>query len=187
MLRRTFALIAALAVAFALAAPGARAADDDLAEPSPTPSPPPPLLEQRGLVVTQQQALERIAFRPFMPVPRPLEVALIAPFHNTRANTENPRAYGVGFEYEQNKRKYVLRQWPKAGAGLSTYTQLAGEPHCPDSYLIDGGARDVRGVGWETPLFIFALQPDDGLTPVRDRGVSLKAEWHRLVLRGACR
>jgi hypothetical protein len=151
-----------------------------------TPTPTPPLIEQRGIVVTQPEALQRIRFRPFMPVARPARAALLAPFHNDSGAEENPANYGIAWDYVERGRTFVLRQWPRAGGSLATYTRLPGEPKCKDSYLIDGSAREVRGIGWETTRYVFALQPDD-TKPSRDHGAGLKAEWHRLAQRGGCR
>lgn len=181
----TFALGGALVLGL-LVAPFTAAAQDE-AEPTPTPTPPPPLIEQLGIVVTDEQATERIAFRPFLPVPRPLEIALIPPFHNPPSG-DNPRNYGVGYEFLDRGRHYVLREWPLAGSGgLAQFPPLAGESACTNAYLLFGNAKDIRGIGWQTNRVIFALQPDDGLVPIRDRGAALKAEWHRLAVRGACR
>jgi hypothetical protein len=173
------ALSAAAALVFLFAPAASRAQES-------TPTPIPPLIEQRGIVVTQTEALQRIRFRPFMPTARPARAALLAPFHNARGAQENPANYGIGWEYIGRGRTFLLRQWPRAGGTLGTYTLLPGEPLCKESYLIDGSAREVRGVGWQTPRFVFALQADDkNLAP--DRGAALKAEWHRLALRGGCR
>jgi hypothetical protein len=164
-----------------LCTPAALRAED---QPSPTPSP--PLLEQRGIITPQLDALQRIRFRPVIPVPRPIEAALLAPFHNANKNGDVEADYGIGFEYVEKNHTFVLRQWPRAGGSLSTYTALKGEPACKDAYLIDGALRDVRGIAWQTTKFVFVLQPDDDNLK-GDRGKGLKAEWHRLALRGACR
>ena len=180
-MRHLIPVIGLSALCVLLCAPAALRAED---QPSPTPSP--PLLEQRGIITPQLDALQRIRFRPVIPVPRPLEVALLAPFHNDNRTHDVEADYGIGFEYVEKGKTFVLRQWPRAGGSLSTYTVLPGEPACKDSFLMDGGMRDVRGIAWQTSKFVFALQGDDDNLK-GDHGKALKVEWHRLVLRGACR
>jgi hypothetical protein len=180
-MRRSIPILGLAALCALLFAPAALRAED---QPSPTPSP--PLLEQRGIITPQLEALPRIRFRPLMPVPRPLEAALLAPFHNAKRGGDVEADYGIGFEYVEHGHTFVLRQWPSAGGSLATYSPLPGEPACKNAYLIDGALRDVRGIAWQTSRFVFALQPDDDNLK-GDHGKALKAEWHRLVLRGACR
>ena len=170
-------VLGACAVLFAPA--GTRAQE---ATPSPTPTP--PLIERIGLVVSETDALQRIAFRPFLPG-RPIETALLAPFH-TVGQSDNPANFGIAFAYVEKGHTFVLRQWPRAGGALGNFTPLPIEPACRDSYLTLGTLQDVQGIGWQTTRFIFVLQADDAKL-VRDRGRALKAEWHRLALRGACR
>jgi hypothetical protein len=153
-------------------------------EAAPTPTPVPPLIERVGLVVPEVEALQRIRFRPFLPG-HPVEVALLAPFH-TEGISENPNSYGIAFAYVSKGHTFVMRQWPKAGGSLATFSPLHGESACTNAYLVDGAVRDVRGVGWETSRYVFTLLPDDKKL-AGDRGRALKAEWHRLALRGACR
>jgi hypothetical protein len=176
-LTRAIALGLTSAILFA---PAALRAEDA----APTPTPIPPLIERVGLVAPEVDALQRIRFRPFLPG-HPIEVAILAPFH-TEGISENPASYGIAFAYISKGHTFVMRQWPRAGGSLSTFSPLSGEEACKDSYLIDGAMRDVRGIGWETARYVFTLQADDTKL-AGDRGKALKAEWHRLVLRGACR
>ena len=170
-------LVAACALAFAPA--GSRAQD---ASPSPTPTP--PLIERVGLPVAEVDGLQRIRFRPFLPG-KPIETALLAPFH-TVGQSDNPANFGIAFAYVEKGHTFVLRQWPRAGGALGTFTALPGEPACKDAYLTFGTLQNVQGIGWETPRYVFVLQADDEKL-THDRGRALKAEWHRLALRGACR
>ena len=132
----------------------------------------------------QTDAMTRIRFRPFLPG-HPLEIALLAPFH-TEGRSEDPASYGIAFAYVSKGRTFVTRQWPRAGGSLSTFSPLPGEEACKDAFLIDGAVRDVHGIGWQTARYVFTLQADDPKV-AGDRGRALKAEWHRLALRGACR
>ena len=179
-MRRLFRAIALAVTSAVLFAPAALRAEDA----APTPTPIPPLIERSGLVVPEVEALRRIRFRPFMPG-HPVEVALLAPFH-TEGLSDNPASYGIALAYVSKGHTFVMRQWPKAGGSLATFSPLTGEPACKNSFLIDGAVRDVRGIGWETNRYVFTLQPDDTKL-AGDRGRALKAEWHRLALRGACR
>lgn len=167
----------ALLLAAACLSPTAVRAD---AEPTPTPRP--PLIEQRGLVAPSiADALAHVTFRPFFPVPAPSRAALIAPFHGG----DDPKYYGIAFEYTQKGKVYVLRQWPRAGGSLNGYAPMPGEAGCTEAYLTSGTLKDVRGIAWLTNKFAFALSPDEDVPA--DKGRGLRAEWSRLVHRGACR
>lgn len=179
-MRRLTRAIALAVTSALLLVPAALRAEDA----APTPTPIPPLIERVGLVVPEVEAMQRIRFRPFLPG-HPIEVALLAPFH-TEGISDNPASYGIAFAYVSKGHTFVLRQWPKAGGSLATFSPLPIEPECKNAYLVDGAVRDVRGVGWETSRYVFTLLPDDKKV-AGDRGRALKAEWHRLALRGACR
>jgi hypothetical protein len=152
-------------------------------EAAPTPTPIPPLIERVGLPLPEERALQQITFRPFLPA-HPIETAVLAPFHTT-GFSDKPENYGIAFAYVQKGHTFVLRQWPRARGSLGTFAPLPGEPLCKESFLTLGAVRDVQGVGWQTGQRVFVLQADD--EKLHDKGRALKAEWHRLALRGACR
>ncbi len=153
-------------------------------EAGPSPTPIPPLIERVGLPTSQTDALQRVQFRPFIPG-KPIETAVLAPFH-TVGQSDNPKNYGIAFAYVQKGHTFVLREWPRSTGAMGTFTALPGEPACQDSYLTFGTLQNVQGIGWQTARTIFVLQADDEKL-AHDRGRALKAEWHRLALRGACR
>jgi hypothetical protein len=175
---RLLALAAVAALSFALAGP-ARAQDA-----SPTPS---PLLDQRGVIVTRDQAFSHVGFNPVIPVAEPLEYALLAPFHNDPKVSSDKNA-GVGFEYIEKSHTFVLREWPRAGGSLSSFADspFNAAPECKEAYLMGGTPSDIAGIVWATNRMVFALQQDDARPP-RDRGQALRGEFIRLARRGACR
>jgi len=141
------------------------------------------LLEQRGLVMSEQDASERITFRPFVPSPSYTEVALLPAFHGD--DKDHPENRGIGFEYVSAGHTYMLREWPLAGGSLDHYPAVPPMGTCSTGHLTLGTPQYPRGYAWTTANLVFALQPDvpEGALPdVKP----LKVEWSRLVKRGAC-
>jgi hypothetical protein len=139
------------------------------------------LLSERGMSMNNQEALDRITFRPFIPIVSPKEVALLPSFHGT--DKDNPENRGIGYEYVRAGRTFVLRQWPRAGGSLARYAPLPGQPGCADAHVAFGGdARRPKAIAWETASRVFLLQLDGSDDPA-----SLKKEWSRLIARGACK
>jgi hypothetical protein len=170
---RSAALMAAL---LALSAAVPALADD------PTP-PPKPLVEQRGLPMSAQDAMERITFRPFVPSPSYSQVGLMPAFHGDDKDHAENR--GIGYEYTSAGHTYLLREWPLAGGSIDRYPAMKPEGTCKTGHSALGPAEDARSIAWTTSTLVFALQPDTfgGPTDVR----ALHKEWARLIKRGACR
>lgn len=166
--------LAVVAVALALVAAPVLAHDE--VKPPPTPSP--WLVGRLGVSTPEQDALEGIGFRPFVPTRVYKDVALLAPFHGDDVRDNR----GIGYEYEEHGRLYVLTQWPANGGSLGDFPAIknAGEHDCPDVHAFPGNAR---GIVWMTSHSVVATLRPDG---ANDRK-TLLAEWHRLVRRGACR
>jgi hypothetical protein len=168
-----------MTVLLALSAPFSAAparADDD------TP-PPRPLVEQRGMPMSEQEALERITFRPFVPAANYSQVALLPAFHGD--DKDSPQNRGIGYEYTSAGHTYLLREWPLAGGSLDLYPALKPEGTCSSGHSVSGPPEDSRALAWSTATLALALQPDTfgGPTDVR----ALHKEWARLIKRGACR
>jgi hypothetical protein len=162
-------------LAFALVAAAVPARAEDAPKPPPTPSP--WLVGRLGLSTPEQDALEGISFRPFVPTHAYKDVALLAPFHGKDARSNR----GIGYEYEVHGRLYVLTEWPANGGTIDGFPALrAGDPDCRDARSFP---RPGSGIVWSTPRGIVATLRPDG---ERDAKMLL-AEWHRLVRRGACR
>jgi hypothetical protein len=109
---------------------------------------------------------------------------LLPAFHSY--DSDSPENRGIGFEYVEAGVSYVLREWPLSGGSLGSYPSIAPEGTCTTGHLALGTPQHIRAIAWTTETLVFALQPDvpSGTNPnVR----SLKAEWARLVKRGACR
>jgi hypothetical protein len=156
-------------------APAAVRADD------PTP-PPKPLIEQRGLPMSAQEAMDRITFHPFVPQGY-TAVGLMPAFHGD--DKDHPENRGIGYQYAQGGQVYLLREWPLAGGSLDKYPAMKPQGTCKTGHSTLGPPEDARGIAWSTATLAFALQPDTegGPTDVK----ALHKEWVRLISRGACR
>jgi hypothetical protein len=142
------------------------------------------LLEQRGLPMSAQDAMERIAFHPFIPSPHYTEVALLPASHGD--DKDVPQNRGIGFEYVIGGISNVLSEWPVFPTSLAQYPSVPPMGTCTSGHLILGTPRHPRAYGWTTSTLMFALQPDvdSGVNP---NARALRKEWARLVARGACR
>ena len=142
------------------------------------------ILDRFGLTMSQQEAMERVTFHPFVPVANYSQVALLPPFHGD--DKDVPENRGIGYEYTQDGIFYVLREWPLAGGSLSKYPTFKGPKDCPNGYYVLGTPRYPRAVAWTSGALVMALQPDiaSGANPNMPK---LMAEWERLAKRGACR
>lgn len=143
-----------------------------------------PLIEQRGLPMSEQEAMERITFHPFVPTPNYAEVALLPALHGD--DKENPENRGIGYEYMSGRQAYILREWPLAGASFDKYPSIPPTGSCTTGHFTEGTAKHMRAFAWTTGTLGFALQPDipQGGNP---NLTELRKEWARLVKRGACR
>ncbi|HEY5350125.1 MAG TPA: hypothetical protein VIJ64_10345 [Candidatus Lustribacter sp.] len=176
-----FAAIVAALLTLSAALGGAPAAAEGVPGFTPTDL---PLIEQRGLPMSAQEAMERITFHPFVPTPHYLEVALLPALHGD--DKENPQNRGIGYEYASAGQIYILREWPLAGASFNRYPSIPGAGTCTTGHLTEGTPQHIRALAWSTPTLGFALQPDipqGGNPNLR----ALRTEWARLVKRGACR
>jgi hypothetical protein len=169
------AVMTAVFLAFSCA-PGIVMAED------PTP-PPKPLIEQRGLPMSAQEAMERITFHPFVPAPNYSQVGLMPAFHGD--DKDHPENRGIGYEYTSGGQTYLLREWPLAGGSLDRYPAMKPEGTCKTGRSALGPPENSRSIAWTTSTLAFALQPDTfgGSTNVP----ALHREWTRLIKRGACR
>ena len=105
----------------ALTGCGYRIVRDAAAGPTPTPEPTPPntLVGQRGVTMPYRKALGEIAFHPFVPSNRLLEVAVLPALKGDEdvRGKRNPH-WGIGFEYRPAKVRYALSEWPQNSAPL---------------------------------------------------------------------
>jgi hypothetical protein len=162
-------------VALALVAGVPAGAADEVKQAPPTPSP--WLVGRLGVSTSEGVALQEIAFRPFVPTHVYKDVALLAPYRgkDVRGNR------GIGYEYEDRGRLYVLTQWPANGGSIADFPALgASDPDCRDARSFP---RAGSGIVWITPRGIVATLRPDGESDAK----ILVAEWHRLARRGACR
>jgi hypothetical protein len=143
-----------------------------------------PLIEQRGLPMSAQEAMERITFHPFVPSTNYDEVALLPALHGD--DKDNPENRGIGYEYDSGGQIYILREWPLAGASFDKYPTVPSEGTCTTGHFTEGTPQHIRALAWTTATLGFALQPDipQGGNPNLK---ALRKEWGRLVKLGACR
>jgi hypothetical protein len=143
-----------------------------------------PLVEARGLPMSAQDAMERIAFHPFIPTPSYSEVALLPSSHGD--DKDHPENRGIGFEYVSGGVTYFLSEWPVFPASLSLYPAMPPFAGCATGHSNMGPPQAPRSIAWTTSTVVYALQPD--VQPgVRPNVKALRAEWLRLIKRGACR
>jgi hypothetical protein len=133
-----------------------------------------PGLAARGFITDRAAAERAIAFRPFLPVAAPDQVALLPPFHGAAVSANE----GIGYAYGG----WILQEWPRNGGSLADFAPLPGQPPCTDVRAV-GGNEKPRGVVWTTPRgLVMALTPLSG-----DEPRAIFVEFRRLVRRGACR
>jgi hypothetical protein len=145
------------------------------------------ILDKFGLEMSEQEAMERITFHPFVPTTTYTEVALLPAFHGD--DKDHPENRGIGYEYPVGKIFYVLREWPRAGGSLETHYAAAtyvGPKDCPHAYFTTGTPRHPRAFSWQTDTLVFTLQPDIPYGKNPDLP-ALRTEWERLAKRGICR
>lgn len=137
-------------------------------------------IARMGTVMPVREARRGIAFRPFEPPRRTIVTALLPAFHgdDTRRNR------GIGIEYADiSGRLYGLAQWPGGGGKLDGFAALANpDPDCPSARNFSRGTTP-SGIVWSTPHGIIMSLAADGKTDAR----TLRAEWKKLIRRGACR
>jgi hypothetical protein len=168
--------IASALIALALVAAGPAGAAEDT-KPTPPPTASPWLVGRLGVSTPEQDALAGIAFRPFVPTRFYKDVALLAPYSGRDVRSNR----GIGYEYEDRGRLFVLTEWPAGGGTIDDFPPLrAKDPDCRDARSFP---RAGTGIVWSTPRGIVATLRPDGGTDAK----ALVAEWHRLVRRGACR
>ena len=142
------------------------------------------LLEQRGLPMSEQDAVERVTFRPFLPTPSYSEVGLLPAFHGD--DKDNPENRGIGFEYTSAGQAYLLREWPLAGGSLDKYATVPALAGCQTGHFTTGTPQHPRELAWTSQNLVFALQVDIPWATLPNEK-ALHAEWVRLIKRGACR
>jgi hypothetical protein len=174
-------LAASAVIAAALAGLLSASAFADAPDPTVTAK---PLVESRGLPMSAQDAMERIAFHPFIPTPHYSEVALLPASHGD--DKDHPENRGIGFEYVSAGVTYFLSEWPVFPASLQQYPSMPPFAGCASGHSNMGPPQAPRSIAWTTNTVMYALQPD--VQPgVRPNVRALRGEWLRLIKRGACR
>ncbi|HVA27489.1 MAG TPA: hypothetical protein VNF68_04880 [Candidatus Baltobacteraceae bacterium] len=141
---------------------------------SPTASLPPLLIDDRGISMPLEDAVTKIAYKPWIPPGQVLKYAVIAPL----GGADTPANRGIAVEYEINGSAMLLSEWPKQNFSLLFLrsVDIALQPCVIAHFKSDG-------VGWTTHgALAMTLQPDGSVTPK-----AVEAEAHRLIANGACR
>ena len=147
------------------------------ARPAPSPTPVSPLAHH-GFVTPRAVAERAIAFRPFVPAARPIDVALEPPFHGDQISANE----GIAYAYRHAARTWVLSEWPIGRGSIDAFPPLAENDARCGTLHAAGGTTRPRGVVWKTPRgLVMSLLPDGSA----ERRV-LVAEWRRLARLGAC-
>lgn len=148
----------------------------------PPPPPPKPPLDRYGFITDRARAEAAIAFRPFVPSAQISTAALLPPFHEDHVTSKSD---GIGYQYDGSGHEFVLRQWPRNGGSIASFAALPLDASCPDTHAV-GGTKNPRGVAWATPSRVYTLSIEGEPSDARSAR-ALRAEWRRLVRRGACR
>ena len=123
------------------------------------------------------EAVRKIAFRPFVPSHQLLDVALQPPLSAEDVRLDKVgKARGIAFEYSTNGVAMVLSEWPRGDLQMDfNGFSLTGEPCTVLKYAPDS-------VMWTTKNgMVMTLQPDGRVKPKR-----VVDEAHRLLHSGAC-
>src|ERR1700722_20028640 len=122
-----------------------------------TPPPPSPwLVGRRGTAMHERDALRGIAFVPFVPTRNAVQIALLAPLRGD--DTRNNR--GIGYEYENRGRLFVLSQWPMHDGSITGFPVFHNaDPACANVRTFPRTAG-TRGIVWSAPHgTVLTLQP----------------------------
>ena len=123
------------------------------------------LLEKQGLPMSEQEAVERITFHPFVPATNYRSSPSCRPSTATTRTTR--RTAASAYEYVSGGLLYILREWPLAGGSLDKYPSVPPVGTCRTGHLALGTPKNPRGYAWTTATLAFTLQPDvdSGVTP----------------------
>ena len=113
--------LACLLLCSLMAGCGYRLVRDAGPKPSPAPTPPDTIVATRGTSMPLKQALRTIAFRPFMPPYKFIDVGVLPVLRGDEDQKGKPNPnWGIGLEYRVKYVRYALSQWPLNGAGLGS-------------------------------------------------------------------
>ena len=159
-------VVAALFAAVALCACGHQRAPDATA------SRPPMMIEDRGVTMPLDRAVEKIAFRPYLPPAQIVAFAVIPPLGDL--DTKPHR--GIAMEYEVQRRAFLLSEWPMQTFKITFLkADITSTPCTVAPYSRNGVAWTTHG------SLLLTLQPDGRVSPA-----SVNAEAHRLLGAGGC-
>lgn len=130
------------------------------------------LIDERGLAMSQQEALSHIAFKPFFPSAHVLKWAALPPLGGADVTAND----GLGIEYAAGRSAMLLSQWPRHNFNVKFNGASLTVACTPVSFKHDG-------VVWLTSHnVLMTLQPDGKVPPAE-----VRAEASRLLAAGACR
>ena len=133
------------------------------------------MIDDRGVVMPLEQAVTKIAYRPWVPTSaQVLKFAVLPPL----GNNDTPANRGVAIEYEDNHTAWLLSQWPKQNFTLLFLKgqDITYSPCTVAHYKPDGVAWTTRG------KLAMTLQPDGSVS-----AKAVETEARRLIAAGACK
>ncbi len=135
---------------------------------------PPLMIDDRGITMPLEQAVTKIAYRPWLPQGQILKFAVIPPL----GDVDTPAHRGVGIEYVAMHQPMLLSEWPKQNFTLLFLhnQDITLTPCAIAHYKTDGVAWTTRG------RLAMTLQPDGSVDPK-----VVENEARRLIAAGACK
>ena len=131
------------------------------------------LIDGRGITMPLEQAVTKIAYRPYLPPASVLAFAVIPPL----GGADIPANRGFAVEYTARGNALLLSQWPRHRLNVSFGgSDISGTPCTIVQY-------SPNAVAWSSHRgFVLTLQPD-GNVPQSE----IDAEAKRLIASGACK
>ena len=133
---------------------------------------PPMLIDSRGVTMPLEQAVTKIAYRPYIPNVQVLKIALIPPL----GGTDTPEHRGIALEYAAGTNAMLLSEWPSQHFPVTfDGVDIGLRPCTPERF-------DRASVAWSSRGgLVMTLQPDGPVPPA-----AVAAEARRLLANGAC-
>jgi hypothetical protein len=132
------------------------------------------LIDDRGVVMSLDDAMTKISYRPWVPPRQILKFAVIPPL----GDLDTPDHRGIAMEYTYRKTAMLLSEWPKQNFTLLFLrgNDITFTPCEIAHYKADG-------VAWTThSKLAMTLQPDGSVDPR-----AIDAEAKALIAAGGCR
>ena len=132
------------------------------------------LIDDRGIVMSLEQAMTKISYKPWIPPRNILKYAVIPPL----GDLDTPDHRGVAFEYALKNTNMLLSEWPQQNFTLLFLhnDDITNRPCSIAHYKTDGVAWTTEG------KLAMTLQPDGSADPQ-----AVDSEARALIAAGGCR